>query len=205
MGVAAEGRFASLYDLFFDGLLKPIRLKNRDIIQKYGCKKIIDLGCGTGSQCQVLSKDDLDVVGMDLSEKMLAVAKKKDLQKTRLLYGDISKNGLPDGSFDCAIITLVLHPNDQTTIQQIIRDAKRVIQKDGVIIITDYDVGRQFKGKAAEIVIRIIESMANTSHRRNYFKFMERGGLYTILSEVDVKILESHSFYGNSLSVCAVQ
>lgn len=205
MGVAVEGRFASFYDLFFDRLLKPIRLKNRDIIERYGCKTIIDLGCGTGSQCRVLSKKGFDVTGMDMSEKMLAVARKKDLYKTRFVYGDISKSELSDESFDCAIITLVLHPNEDETIQQIIREAKRVVQKNGIILITDYDAGKQFKGKLAGAVIRIIESLANTSHRRNYFRFMERGGLYSILSKENVRVLESFSFYGNSLSLCVIQ
>lgn len=205
MGVAAEGRFASLYDFFFDGLLKPIRLGNRDIIKKYNCKNIIDLGCGTGSQCRVLSKEGVDVVGVDLSEKMLIVARKKNLYKTRFMYGDISNTDLSDGSFDCAIITLVLHPNDQKTIKQILLEAKRIIRKNGIIIITDYDVGKHFKGRFSGTIIRIIESMANTSHRRNYFEFMNRGGLYKIMSTENIEILESFSFYGNTLCSCVIR
>jgi ubiquinone/menaquinone biosynthesis C-methylase UbiE len=129
MDVQTEGKFALFYDFFLDGALKPIRLKNLEIISKYHCQKIIDLGCGTGSQCRILSKHGFEVVGIDSSEKMLKVAKKKNIYKTTFMRGDITQNLLPHETFDCVIITLVLHTNNRKTIKRILEEAKKVTKK----------------------------------------------------------------------------
>ena len=205
MGIAAEEKFAFFYDFFFEGALKAIRNKNLEIISKYHCKKIIDLGCGTGSQSRALSKKSgLLIVGVDNSKKMLNVAKKKNNCKTTFIRGDITRNTFPDETFDCAIITLVLHPNDQETIRKIVKEAKRVIAKGGIISITDYDYGNSFKGKIAEKFMRIIESLTNESHRKNYFGFMKQGALEEILSKEGYQVLESIPFYNGALKTCVI-
>jgi ubiquinone/menaquinone biosynthesis C-methylase UbiE len=204
MDVTTEGKFASFYDFFLDGALKPIRLKNLEIISKHHCEKIIDLGCGTGSQCRILSKQGFEVVGIDSSEKMLKVAKKKNMYKTTFILGDITENIVPHETFDCAIITLVLHTNNRKTIKRILEEAKRITKKNGFIIIADYGHGIHFKGKLAALFIRFIESFTNSSHRTHYFEFMRRGALQAILSEEKYQVLESLSFYDNALNIRVV-
>ncbi len=199
MDVAIEGRFASYYDFFFSEVLKPIRLKNLEIISKHRCKNIIDLGCGTGSQCRILSQHGFEVVGVDNSKNMIQVAMRKNTHRATFILGDITKPIFLDQTFDCAIITLVLHPNDKKTITNIVEEAKRVTKKHGIIIITDYDYGRHITGKLATMVIKFIESLATSSHRKNYFEFMRRGALQTILPKDKYYVLESCSFYNNAL------
>lgn len=205
MDVATEGTFAPLYDLFFDRVLKQIRLKNLEIINRHHCKRIVDLGCGTGSQCRVLSNNGLEVAGIDTSEKMLKVAKKKDIHKTTFILGDITAKSFSSEPFDCAIISLVLHPNNQETIQRIIQEAKRIVKKNGIIILVDYDYGQHIKGKIAQRFIQLIESFANHSHRSNYFDFMRRGALPAIISKENLQILESYPFYNNALKIYVIQ
>ncbi|MDG6228712.1 MAG: methyltransferase domain-containing protein [Candidatus Thermoplasmatota archaeon] len=205
MDVANEGTFAPLYDIFFDGILKQIRSKNLEIISRHHCKRIIDLGCGTGSQCRVLSKNGLTVVGIDNSEKMLKVAKKKDIHKTTFVLGDITKKSFSTEPFDCAIISLVLHPNNQKTIRKIIQEAKRIVKKGGILILVDYDYGQHIKGRIAQRFIQLIESFANQSHRSHYFEFMQRGALPAIISKENLQILESFPFYGDALKIYVVQ
>lgn len=204
MDVTTEGKFAFFYDFFLDGLLKPIRLKQLEIASKYHCEKIIDLGCGTGSQCRILSKYGFDVVGIDNSEKMLKVAKKKNIFNTTFILGDITETIFPDGTFDCALFTLVLHLNNQSMIKETVEEARRVTKKTGIIIIADYDFGKHYTGKFAANFIRVIESFTNSSHRINYFEFMRRGALQALLSEEKYHVLESFSFYDNALNVCVV-
>jgi len=205
MNVATEGTFASLYDFFFDGILKQIRLKNLEIIQRYHCNRIVDLGCGTGSQCRVISKNGLETIGIDNSEKMLKVAKKKDIHKTNFILGDITKKSFSSEPFDCAIISLVLHPNNQETIQRIIQEAKRIVKNGGILILVDYDYGQHIKGKIAQRFIQLVESFANQSHRSHYFEFMRRGALPAIISKENLQVLESFPFYNNALKIYVVQ
>jgi len=205
MGVAAEGRFAYLYDLFFDGILKSIRVKNKEIIRENHCKKIVDLGCGTGSQLQILSNNQCKMIGLDNSEKMIQIAKRKNIPQTMFFSEDILENTLSDHIFDAAIITLVLHPNDYKTIKRILYEAQRLVKKQGIIIITDYDNSIGLKGKIASGIIQIIESFANESHRKNYFSFMKQGGIGRLLTRENYQILTSISYYSGSLIIYVIK
>lgn len=200
-----EGKFARYYDLFFDGILKSIRQKQLEIIKKYQCKNIIDLGCGTGAQARLLSSHGYKVTGVDASPQMLQVAHQKNKYQTRYILGDITTELLPNEQFDCALISLVLHPNDMSIIQRILTQAKRLTQNQGIIIITDYDTGSHFKGMIANNVIRIIESCANPTHRKNYFEFMQQGGLEKIIAKKKHTLLETYLFYQGAIKICVVQ
>ncbi len=205
VGIKSEGKFAFLYDIFFDKFLKPMQNKVLEIILNNNCKKIIDIGCGTGSQCKLLSKNGLEVVGIDASKKMIEIAKKKIIDKSEFIIGDITKNIFLNETFDCAIISFVLHPNNQKTIKKILNESKNIVSKNGIIIITDYDFGNGFIGKIASIFIRFIEIFANKSHRLNYFSFLKRGALERILNLEKCKVIESFLFYNGSIKICVIK
>lgn len=73
--------------------------------------KILDVGCGTGALCQVLSEKGLQVTGVEPSDGMLKVAQKKLMEKgVRLDQGD-ALEGLcyEDQAFDLVITSYVAH------------------------------------------------------------------------------------------------
>lgn len=195
----------NFYDLLFDGILKPIRKKHIEMIIKHECKTVIDLGCGTGSQCHILSKHGFKVVGVDKTEKMIQIAQNKKIDNTTFICNDITQNTDMDDSYDCAILTFVLHPNNQQEIKNIINEAKRIVKRQGIIIITDYDYAKHIKGKLAEGIINIIESFAKPLHRNHYYEFMNKGGLETIVKKQKNKILESYLFYNGSIKTCVIE
>lgn len=199
-----EGGAMNLYDLFFEGILKQIRRENLEISRKYNCKKITDLGCGTGSQCQLLSKNGFHVIGIDKTKRMIDNAVNKQINNTDFILGDITTTGFKDDVFDCAIITLVLHPNNKLTIDDIINEAKRIVKNNGIIIITDYSQNISKKGMIAKIVIQIIESFAKTTHRKNYFSFMKHGGLMGYLSYRNEQIITSNDFFNGALKTVII-
>ena len=68
--------FAEIYDIFmkyvdYDGWYRFLR----KFIKKKGT--VLDLGCGTGEFIWRFLKDGFSVIGVDLSEKMLEISKKK--------------------------------------------------------------------------------------------------------------------------------
>jgi len=202
MASKSEIKYPFLYDFLFDGILKPIRLQNLEIIKKYNCKNIIDLGCGTGSQCKIISNNEKKIIGLDNSKKMIDIAKIKKIKNTQFILGDITKNNFPDKSFDCIIISLVLHSNNKEQIKIILNQTRRITKKNGITIITDYDSGFHFIGAIANFLIFLIESFAGKSHRKNYYKFMKRGGIEKILYEEGYDISESFIFYSGALKIC---
>ena len=80
--------FAKVYDVFMndipyvdwlDGIEAYMERRN---IQ---CHRVLELGCGTGRFTALLAADGYEVTGLDLSEAMIKVAKKKPFGK-RIFY-----------------------------------------------------------------------------------------------------------------------
>jgi len=201
---STEGKFASFYDLFFEKILERVRKQHVLICQEHAPKNIIDLGCGTGSQNQLLSKEGFQTTGIDISDQMLHVAKKKNISKAIFLKEDILNNNFKKGSFECATLTLVLHANDHQTLLAILKEATRLTD-DGLIIITDYDKAQGVKGLITSIVIHVIESFAQHSHRSSYYAFKKRGGLQKILIEEGYTATEKAHYYGGSLKTFIIK
>lgn len=82
--------FSSLYDSFMDNI--PYDAWTEYIIKiwdKYNLKPeiVLDLGCGTGSMCLRLSDKGYDMIGVDISDRMLSVAKQKaEKENKNILY-----------------------------------------------------------------------------------------------------------------------
>lgn len=76
---AYEG-FAALYDVFMDEIDYPAWVQYiQDSWRRLGKKpeSVIDLGCGTGNITIPLAKMGCSVIGVDISEEMLAEAQRK--------------------------------------------------------------------------------------------------------------------------------
>ena len=77
------------------------------LFKEHNCKRIIDVGCGTGNHAIRLSKLGYEVTGVDISQTMLKIAKEKDKgAKIRFIQGDMRKlqRAVPkDEKFDAAI------------------------------------------------------------------------------------------------------
>jgi SAM-dependent methyltransferase len=67
-----------------------------------GVRRVLDLGCGTGSHAVVLAERGYDVVGVDRSEEMLAQAVEK-APTARFVRGDVRSVELGE-TFDAALM-----------------------------------------------------------------------------------------------------
>lgn len=77
----------------------------------FGGKRVLDLGCGFGWHCMyALEHGAKSVVGVDISEKMLAVAREKDRSGTiQYLQMGIEDIDFAADSFDVVISSLAFH------------------------------------------------------------------------------------------------
>ena len=71
------------------------------------CRTILDVGVGTGRFAKPLSDLGFEIVGIDISRKMMSKAIKKGVQN--LILADAHNMPFKDGSFDASIIIHVLH------------------------------------------------------------------------------------------------
>ena len=100
--IFAERRLAELYD--------PLDPDRSDLevyaalVDEFGARSILDVGCGTGTFACVLVRRGLDVVGVDPAKASLEVARRKpDADRVRWLFGDATT--LPPLQVDLAIMT----------------------------------------------------------------------------------------------------
>lgn len=88
----------------------------------------LDIGVGTGRMIAPLSSQGLKVVGLDISEGMLRIAKSKE---TSVVYGDARRIPFKDETFDVAIASRVLiHLSDPACYHE----ASRVLRKNGTFV-----------------------------------------------------------------------
>jgi ubiquinone/menaquinone biosynthesis C-methylase UbiE len=71
------------------------------------CRTILDVGVGTGRFAKPLSDRGFEIVGIDISRKMMSKARQKGVQN--LIIADAHNMPFKDQSFDASIIVHVLH------------------------------------------------------------------------------------------------
>jgi ubiquinone/menaquinone biosynthesis C-methylase UbiE len=115
------------------GLIDAVRVKPR---------RIIDLGCGTGSTTLMLKQafPEAEVVGLDLSPYMLVVAGMK-AQKAGLniqwLHSSAESVAFPDASFDLVASSLLFHETPPAVSRAILRESFRLLKVGGQVAILD--------------------------------------------------------------------
>lgn len=97
---------------------------------------VMDIGCGTGKHASLLAHRGYQVLGIDRSEAMLAVAKKSEIPgHLRFLPGDLRTLHLPE-SFD-AVISLfhvMCYLNKNEDLQLAFQNVSNHLHKGGVFI-----------------------------------------------------------------------
>jgi len=120
-----------------------------NLLNKLTPGRILDAGTGTGAYRFQLEDRGHEIVGLDISTKMLEIQAKKErfvshTTSVKLLNGDIQH--MPFGwseTFDCIICARVLsHIEDALTT---IREFSRVLKKEGRLILTDVDPAHPYE------------------------------------------------------------
>jgi len=96
--------------------------------------KVVDLGCGAGIFTNLLRSLGLDVSGIDISERLVEVARKKYPQ-IKFTVGDVEKLPFPDESFDGVFLSGILHHLPDTTLCA--TEVLRILKPGGVFVAFD--------------------------------------------------------------------
>ena len=84
--------FAQVYDLFMDNVPYEEWCEYiKDILSQYGINDglLLDLGCGTGKMCRIMSGCGYDLIGVDNSPEMLEIAREHSEDNTLYLNQDM--------------------------------------------------------------------------------------------------------------------
>jgi ubiquinone/menaquinone biosynthesis C-methylase UbiE len=134
------------YDAITQYALPPneswVRQGLLDAIRQPQPRRILDLGCGTGSTTLLLQQKfpHAEVIGLDLSPYMLVAAEHK-AQSAHLgvqwRHGKAEQTGWPDGSFDLVTAALLFHELPPAIAQAVLQEAFRLLQVGGEVVILD--------------------------------------------------------------------
>lgn len=105
-------------------------------------RRILDLGCGTGSTTLLLKQafPEAEVIGLDLSPYMLAAAEAKAKTaglEIQFVHGNAENTGFKDGDVDLVTASLLFHETPPTITQIILQEAFRLLPTGGEMIIFD--------------------------------------------------------------------
>ena len=127
-----------VYDLWLD--------EYKDLLEKNKKNEILDLGCGIGADTLYLLERGYKVLSCDFSTEALKSIR-NNINNSKTLYLDMMKKfPLPDNKYSLVIADLSLHYFDNETTIHIMREIKRILKDNGILLsrvasVNDYNFG----------------------------------------------------------------
>jgi demethylmenaquinone methyltransferase / 2-methoxy-6-polyprenyl-1,4-benzoquinol methylase len=135
---------------YYDMVAAPIAGLRKQIVDLAGAKpgsKILDVATGTGAQALAFGEAGYPAIGVDLSEAMLNVARRKNqFAHVQFESGDSTNLRFTDNSFDVSTISFALHDMPRSIREKTLREMIRVTRPQGTIMIVDYGLPRNKLG-----------------------------------------------------------
>jgi demethylmenaquinone methyltransferase/2-methoxy-6-polyprenyl-1,4-benzoquinol methylase len=137
--------------------------------------RILDAATGTGNQALAFAKIGCDVVGIDLSHKMIEVAQSKnDYPNAGFQVGDASDLPFPDDSFDVSVISFALHDMPRPMREAVLDEMSRVTVPGGSMVIADYELPGSLIHR---LFIRYITPFYENKYVPDYFQYDLEGSM----------------------------
>jgi ubiquinone/menaquinone biosynthesis C-methylase UbiE len=175
--------YPQIYSIIVDRIMQGIRRQVPEFSGMKAGDRVLDVCCGTGAQSFFYGRKGIVSWGIDLEPLMIEFAEKRRarLGLANTFFQRASAMDLPfkDATFDHASISMGLHEKEGASRDRIITEMRRVVKKDGALIIVDYRVPcpRNVYGYA----VRAVEQIAGEEHFRCFRDFMANGGLDSLL------------------------
>jgi 2-polyprenyl-3-methyl-5-hydroxy-6-metoxy-1,4-benzoquinol methylase len=142
---------------------------------------VLDIGCGTGTQCGDLSSNVKQVTGIDISSKLLTIAEQRKaerkIENVEFIQTTVFDERFMPGSFDVVMAFYVLHFFDD--IDEVIRHIHGLLKPDGLFISETACMGE--KGRIMGELVRLggklgLLPLINLLTTRQIEQALERAG-----------------------------
>jgi demethylmenaquinone methyltransferase / 2-methoxy-6-polyprenyl-1,4-benzoquinol methylase len=144
-------RYDFLNQLLSLGIDKTWRRKAIQVLKPLQPKHILDVATGTGEfALQALELNPQKITGVDISEGMLDVGRKKitDRQlgsKVELIYGDSEKLPFKENKFDA--VTVAFGVRNFENLNKGLKEIYRVLKPGGMVVILEFSKPAKFPFK----------------------------------------------------------
>ncbi len=144
--------------------------------------KVLDLGCGSGRN--FIEKKDLEFYGIDFSEEMVKIARKKPYKK--VLVSNTWKIKFPDNFFNYALYISALHciPSKKNREKSLIELARVLKPKARALISVWNKEQPQFKNKGKEIYRKWrFQDNGKESYVERYYRLYNKKEITNLLEK----------------------
>jgi len=108
--------------------------------------KVLDSGCASGRLCGVLKEKKVDYFGVDISERLIEIAK-KNYPEGNFQIANTLNLPFADNFFDKIYSVSVIHNIPSRDFQlQYLKESKRVLKSGGLLILRVWDFWKRKKG-----------------------------------------------------------
>ena len=117
--------------------------------------QVLDIGCGTGTQCGDLANNVKQVTGIDISSKLLAIAEQRKaehkIENVEFIQTTVFDDRFEPGSFDVITAFYVLHFFED--IDEVVRRIYGLLKPDGLFILETACLGEEnrYMGKLVRL------------------------------------------------------
>lgn len=131
---------------FYDTGTAPISKLRDDVVEFAAAQadsRILDVATGTGKQAFAFGRKGYEVTGIDLSEGMLKIARRKNKHpNVRFQAADATKLPFEDRSFDVSCVSFALHDMPLSIREKVLKEMVRVTSPAGTVVVVDYGLPR---------------------------------------------------------------
>jgi SAM-dependent methyltransferase len=126
-------------------------------------RRVLDVGCGDGTLCRFVAREDRLVVGIDTDASVLPVGCGSRAGEPLFARADMQRLCFADATFDAVTAVMVLHHGD--TVRSV-REVLRVLAPGGVLLILGYgdrDGWRDLPHEVRDLVAHRVHSRRTTA------------------------------------------
>jgi len=152
--IRAFEKLAPIYDVVASPLVR-VRDRVVDFTRAAAGATILDVATGTGSQAIAYDKRGYRVTGVDLTDAMLRIARRKNRDgQARFEQGDATHLRFESNCMDVTCISFALHDMPEGIRKKVLREMARVVKAGGTLVIVDYALPQNPIGRA--LVYRLV-------------------------------------------------
>ncbi|OGE08125.1 hypothetical protein A3A60_04380 [Candidatus Curtissbacteria bacterium RIFCSPLOWO2_01_FULL_42_26] len=170
------GQDKTLHDWGEDDLLSFARLVGKGA-------KVLDLGCASGYQSKLLRDQGLNVVGLDLSPRMIVVAKKR-VTNVDFVVGDMTNLTFKFATFNGVYARASLLHIPKKLVPKVLKSVHRILKDKGIF----YLALKEGKGESE------VEDERHGVKVKRFFSFFSEKEIVDLLNDTGFRI-ESVNFY----------
>lgn len=176
---------------------------------------ILDLGCGTGLDCYILSKlvgENGKIIGVDMTDSQLEIAnkykedmakrfgyKKSNVEFKKGYIEDLESLGIEDETIDVVISNCVI--NLSPFKEEVFKEIFRVLKRGGELYFSDIFADRRVPESISNDEILRGECLAGAMYREDFRRLMAKIGWqdfrYMSIKESSIDNEELENFLGN--------